>query len=627
MADDRQSEEQGRITTEEVTWEGYRAGNDDLGGAARTIVKGKGKAKRKVLSSFSHVRELVERCQCPTQFPMIRVAEGKYRIGDTKVMIYVRILRSHVMVRVGGGWNTLENYLDKHDPCRCKAGHRRAHSASLTMKSGPTGTSPPQMVANYERSIGGASPSNSISPSTKSAGRSPSHHAAPLSTPPVHRKQTAPAQLPATPLRGRSLDRPDSQLTHTSSDCSIPSDDGSSPAASTRRIAAKSAGSRIPVLSASNSRIPTPVGNTSSPRRSPERSGSRTRRRSIDNSALKPTTSEASANTSSFQRGVHGRYSYRNYNTPSSGTLGRRRPQTPRGSTTPAANRTNKSSGLAGCPNSQAGSTVSLSGERKGLGRPSTCPPKASSPLSERSNLPPLLREILNDKAALASDENVLAKMADLVAKYREVNNGCTASSRSSSQENVEVQGKPEFHEEEVKSVIEPEEVKQNCSPIVSETSLDANEEQPSQVEEILQQMSDLDAEFGEELKRLEEESKNVERQDSLELFESLEESLIKVPDQDVLCGDGNNNSLNQRPPETESPTRFQDMLLLPDDPPSGVVPVAHSRGVYGAPTNPPGQWGHHSAELGEIATVNEAVVATLGHLQWRGLYESGSVN
>ena len=25
------------------------------------------------------------------------------------------------MVRVGGGWDTLENYLDKHDPCRCSS--------------------------------------------------------------------------------------------------------------------------------------------------------------------------------------------------------------------------------------------------------------------------------------------------------------------------------------------------------------------------------------------------------------------------------------------------------------------------------------------------------------------------
>lgn len=31
----------------------------------------------------------------------------------------VQILREHVMVRVGGGWDTLEHYLDKHDPCRC----------------------------------------------------------------------------------------------------------------------------------------------------------------------------------------------------------------------------------------------------------------------------------------------------------------------------------------------------------------------------------------------------------------------------------------------------------------------------------------------------------------------------
>lgn len=31
----------------------------------------------------------------------------------------IQILRNHVMVRVGGGWDTLEHYLDKHDPCMC----------------------------------------------------------------------------------------------------------------------------------------------------------------------------------------------------------------------------------------------------------------------------------------------------------------------------------------------------------------------------------------------------------------------------------------------------------------------------------------------------------------------------
>ncbi|XP_059486963.1 GAS2-like protein pickled eggs [Neocloeon triangulifer] len=82
------------------------------------------------------VRDLVERCTCPTQFPMIRVSEGKYRIGDTKVLIFVRILRKHVMVRVGGGWDTLSHYLDKHDPCRCRAGHRTLLSSRLVTKSG-----------------------------------------------------------------------------------------------------------------------------------------------------------------------------------------------------------------------------------------------------------------------------------------------------------------------------------------------------------------------------------------------------------------------------------------------------------------------------------------------------------
>ncbi|KAI5638764.1 growth-Arrest-Specific protein 2 domain-containing protein [Phthorimaea operculella] len=77
------------------------------------------------------VRDLVERCSCPTQFPMVRVSEGKYRIGDTKILIFVRILRSHVMVRVGGGWDTLAHYLDKHDPCRCRAQHRTSLSARL----------------------------------------------------------------------------------------------------------------------------------------------------------------------------------------------------------------------------------------------------------------------------------------------------------------------------------------------------------------------------------------------------------------------------------------------------------------------------------------------------------------
>lgn len=37
------------------------------------------------------VRDLVEQCTCPSQFPMVRLSGGKYRIGDTKVLIFVRV--------------------------------------------------------------------------------------------------------------------------------------------------------------------------------------------------------------------------------------------------------------------------------------------------------------------------------------------------------------------------------------------------------------------------------------------------------------------------------------------------------------------------------------------------------
>ncbi|XP_054449025.1 GAS2-like protein 2 [Pteronotus mesoamericanus] len=65
------------------------------------------------------VQNLVSRCTCPVQFSMVKVSEGKYRVGDSNTLIFIRVLRNHVMVRVGGGWDTLSHYLDKHDPCRC----------------------------------------------------------------------------------------------------------------------------------------------------------------------------------------------------------------------------------------------------------------------------------------------------------------------------------------------------------------------------------------------------------------------------------------------------------------------------------------------------------------------------
>uniref|UniRef100_A0AAF5PYW1 GAR domain-containing protein n=2 Tax=Wuchereria bancrofti TaxID=6293 RepID=A0AAF5PYW1_WUCBA len=61
-----------------------------------------------------------ERCNCINRYKIQKVSDGHYRFGETQIKRMVRILRSTVMVRVGGGWVALEEFLHKHDPCRAK---------------------------------------------------------------------------------------------------------------------------------------------------------------------------------------------------------------------------------------------------------------------------------------------------------------------------------------------------------------------------------------------------------------------------------------------------------------------------------------------------------------------------
>ncbi|MES1902300.1 MAG: hypothetical protein MHPSP_000914 [Paramarteilia canceri] len=56
------------------------------------------------------------KCSCAKKFYIRQVEGNKYMFGDKTLM--VRMLKSSVMVRVGGGWMELEEYLDKKDPCR-----------------------------------------------------------------------------------------------------------------------------------------------------------------------------------------------------------------------------------------------------------------------------------------------------------------------------------------------------------------------------------------------------------------------------------------------------------------------------------------------------------------------------
>jgi len=66
------------------------------------------------------VQRQVMKCTCRQKFRVFQVGEGKYRFGDSQKLRLVRILRSTVMVRVGGGWVALDEFLVKNDPCRAK---------------------------------------------------------------------------------------------------------------------------------------------------------------------------------------------------------------------------------------------------------------------------------------------------------------------------------------------------------------------------------------------------------------------------------------------------------------------------------------------------------------------------
>lgn len=65
-------------------------------------------------------------CTCCSRLHMQRLEEGRYRLGNR--IYYLRRFRNHVMVRVGGGWVTLDEFLNRHDPCRRVTGRKLVNS-------------------------------------------------------------------------------------------------------------------------------------------------------------------------------------------------------------------------------------------------------------------------------------------------------------------------------------------------------------------------------------------------------------------------------------------------------------------------------------------------------------------
>uniref|UniRef100_A0A8B9VTI9 Microtubule actin crosslinking factor 1 n=1 Tax=Anas zonorhyncha TaxID=75864 RepID=A0A8B9VTI9_9AVES len=68
------------------------------------------------------VNRQVAQCNCAKRFQVEQISANRYRVGfgESQQLRMVRILRSTLMVRVGGGWIALDEFLVKNDPCRVK---------------------------------------------------------------------------------------------------------------------------------------------------------------------------------------------------------------------------------------------------------------------------------------------------------------------------------------------------------------------------------------------------------------------------------------------------------------------------------------------------------------------------
>ncbi|XP_005406949.1 PREDICTED: dystonin isoform X7 [Chinchilla lanigera] len=128
------------------------------------------------------VTRQVAKCKCAKRFQVEQIGDNKYRFflgnqfGDSQQLRLVRILRSTVMVRVGGGWMALDEFLVKNDPCRAKGRTNMELREKFILADGASqGMAPFRPRGRRSRpSSRGASPNRSTSVSSQAGqGASP----------------------------------------------------------------------------------------------------------------------------------------------------------------------------------------------------------------------------------------------------------------------------------------------------------------------------------------------------------------------------------------------------------------------------------------------------------------------
>ncbi|XP_031162315.1 GAS2-like protein 3 [Sander lucioperca] len=180
-------------------------------------------------------------CNCANRVSIEYLSEGRYRLGDKT--LFIRMLHGkHVMVRVGGGWDTLRGFLMKYDPLRVLQ-FTTLEQKILAFQKGPPGLGghhsnaapppPPDMdpLAAVNKLISTSSSSSSSTSSSSSATAAGqtcrSYAASPACTPTLPRKgaATAPRKnlqgAPSAPRKPTQLPLPTTTTTKGSS--SLPS--------------------------------------------------------------------------------------------------------------------------------------------------------------------------------------------------------------------------------------------------------------------------------------------------------------------------------------------------------------------------------------------------------------------
>nr|XP_055045549.1 GAS2-like protein 3 [Misgurnus anguillicaudatus]XP_055045551.1 GAS2-like protein 3 [Misgurnus anguillicaudatus] len=162
-------------------------------------------------------------CNCSQKFSIEYLSEGRYRLGDK--ILFIRMLHGkHVMVRVGGGWDTLKGFLLKNDPGRVLQ-FTTLEQKILAYQKGPPGlgtahstqtAQPPAMdpIAAVSLLPESSSSTSSVSkPNTPASGHTtPRGYAqSPASTPSLPRKAAAPKktlQMPTASPKTTPLPSP-----------------------------------------------------------------------------------------------------------------------------------------------------------------------------------------------------------------------------------------------------------------------------------------------------------------------------------------------------------------------------------------------------------------------------------